>query len=116
MCLSAGSFLDSESPLLTVAAVTALGEIGRNGMLLIPVDGNGFTKLSLVDNLLAKIPSGKETGKVKQNTQRVNKYDCIIDVCILHLSKCFCIYQFSLRFHTEIIIIFFSFFGVYGTD
>lgn len=75
MCLSTGSFLDSESPLLTVAAVTALGEIGRNSALLIPADGNGFTKLSLVDNLLARIPSGKETGKVKQNTQRVNKCD-----------------------------------------
>ncbi|KAG1956648.1 proteasome adapter and scaffold protein ECM29 [Pimephales promelas] len=61
-----GSFLDSESPLLTVAAVTALGEIGRNGVLLMPADGNGFTKLSLVDNLLARIPSGKETGKMKE--------------------------------------------------
>uniref|UniRef100_A0A8C1YNA4 Ecm29 proteasome adaptor and scaffold n=1 Tax=Cyprinus carpio TaxID=7962 RepID=A0A8C1YNA4_CYPCA len=61
-----GSFLDSESPLLTVAAVTALGEIGRNSMLLIPADGNGFTKLSLVENLLARIPSGKETGKMKE--------------------------------------------------
>ncbi|XP_016415574.1 proteasome-associated protein ECM29 homolog [Sinocyclocheilus rhinocerous] len=61
-----GSFLDSESPLLTVAAVTALGEIGRNSVLLIPADGNGFTKLSLVDNLLARIPSGKETGKMKE--------------------------------------------------
>uniref|UniRef100_A0A673HQU1 Proteasome-associated protein ECM29 homolog n=1 Tax=Sinocyclocheilus rhinocerous TaxID=307959 RepID=A0A673HQU1_9TELE len=65
VCL-AGSFLDSESPLLTVAAVTALGEIGRNSVLLIPADGNGFTKLSLVDNLLARIPSGKETGKMKE--------------------------------------------------
>ncbi|XP_059409867.1 proteasome adapter and scaffold protein ECM29-like isoform X1 [Carassius carassius] len=61
-----GLFLDSESPLLTVAAVTALGEIGRNSALLIPADGNGFTKLSLVDNLLARIPSGKETGKMKE--------------------------------------------------
>uniref|UniRef100_A0AAR2L3Y5 Ecm29 proteasome adaptor and scaffold n=1 Tax=Pygocentrus nattereri TaxID=42514 RepID=A0AAR2L3Y5_PYGNA len=61
-----GSFLDSGSPMLTVAAVTALGEIGRNGELLIPGDGDGFTKLSLVDNLLARIPSGKETGKAKQ--------------------------------------------------
>uniref|UniRef100_A0A672KLD7 Proteasome-associated protein ECM29 homolog n=1 Tax=Sinocyclocheilus grahami TaxID=75366 RepID=A0A672KLD7_SINGR len=61
-----GSFLGSESPLLTVAAVTALGEIGRNSVLLIPADGNGFTKLSLVDNLLARIPSGKETGKMKE--------------------------------------------------
>ncbi|TRY64723.1 hypothetical protein DNTS_030150 [Danionella cerebrum] len=61
-----GLFLESESPLLTVAAVTALGEIGRNSVLLIPSEGNGFTKLSLVDNLLARIPSGKETGKMKE--------------------------------------------------
>ncbi|XP_043096991.1 proteasome adapter and scaffold protein ECM29 [Puntigrus tetrazona] len=63
-----GSFLDSESALLTVAAVTALGEIGRNSVLLIPADGNGFSKLSLVDNLLSRIPSGKETGKMKERT------------------------------------------------
>ncbi|KAI7810407.1 proteasome adapter and scaffold protein ECM29 [Triplophysa rosa] len=61
-----GSFLNSESPLLTVAAVTALGEIGRNSVLLIPADGDGFSKLGLVDNLLARIPSGKETGKMKE--------------------------------------------------
>ncbi|XP_066506566.1 proteasome adapter and scaffold protein ECM29 isoform X3 [Hoplias malabaricus] len=61
-----GSFLDSGSSLLTVAAVTALGEIARNGELLIPVEGDGFTKLSLVDNLLARIPSGKETSKMKE--------------------------------------------------
>ncbi|XP_051993811.1 proteasome adapter and scaffold protein ECM29-like [Xyrauchen texanus] len=61
-----GSFLESDAPLLTVAAVTALGEIGRNSVLLIPTDGDGLTKLSLVDNLLARIPSGKETGKMKE--------------------------------------------------
>uniref|UniRef100_A0A4W4F4J8 Ecm29 proteasome adaptor and scaffold n=1 Tax=Electrophorus electricus TaxID=8005 RepID=A0A4W4F4J8_ELEEL len=64
---SAGSFLESGSPLLSVAAVTALGEIGRNGKLLIAAEGEGFTKLSLVDNLLARIPSGKETGKMKEH-------------------------------------------------
>lgn len=60
-----GSFLDSSSALLTVAACTALGEIGRNGTLLIPAEGAGFTKLTIVENLLARIPSGKETPKVK---------------------------------------------------
>lgn len=68
--------MNSDSALLTIAAVTALGEIGRNSMLLIPADGNGFTKLSLVDNLLARIPSGKETGKVKQNAQSQSEPDC----------------------------------------
>lgn len=61
---SAGSFLDSATPLLTIAAVTALGEIGRNGELLIPSEGDGFSKFSLVENLLARITSGKESGKV----------------------------------------------------
>lgn len=61
-----GSVLDSGSPLLAVAAVTALGEIGRNGELLLPAEGDGFTKLSLVENLLSRIPSGKETGKMKE--------------------------------------------------
>ncbi|XP_041951493.1 proteasome adapter and scaffold protein ECM29 [Alosa sapidissima] len=61
-----GSFLDNGSPLLAVAAVTALGEVGRNGLLLIPAEGEGFTKLSLVENLLARLPSGKETTKMKE--------------------------------------------------
>ncbi|MEQ2167608.1 hypothetical protein GOODEAATRI_005776, partial [Goodea atripinnis] len=59
-----GSFLDSSSAMLTVAACTALGEIGRNGSLLIPAEGEGFTKLSIVENLLARITSGKESIKV----------------------------------------------------
>ncbi|XP_041077323.1 proteasome adapter and scaffold protein ECM29 isoform X1 [Polyodon spathula] len=61
-----GSFLDSPSPLLTVAACTALGEISRNGALLIPNEGTGFTKLHLVESLLARIPSGKESNKMKE--------------------------------------------------
>ncbi|KAM9313856.1 proteasome adapter and scaffold protein ECM29 [Pholidichthys leucotaenia] len=61
-----GSFLDSSSPLLAIAACTALGEIGRNGPLLIPGEGEGFTKLSIVENLLARIPSGKESSKMKE--------------------------------------------------
>ncbi|XP_008315268.1 proteasome adapter and scaffold protein ECM29 isoform X2 [Cynoglossus semilaevis] len=61
-----GSFLDSSSPLLAVAACTALGEIGRNGSLPIPAEGEGFTKLFIVENLVARIPSGKETTKLKE--------------------------------------------------
>lgn len=64
MYVHLGSFLGSSTALLTVAACTALGEIGRNGTLLIPAEGEGFTKLSTVDNLLARIPSGKESTKV----------------------------------------------------
>uniref|UniRef100_A0A8C5X4T0 Ecm29 proteasome adaptor and scaffold n=1 Tax=Malurus cyaneus samueli TaxID=2593467 RepID=A0A8C5X4T0_9PASS len=61
-----GSFLDSTSPFLVVGACTALGEIGRNGPLPIPNEGTGFTKLQLVENLLARIPSSKETNKMKE--------------------------------------------------
>ncbi|MFT7807466.1 proteasome-associated protein ECM29 homolog [Arapaima gigas] len=61
-----GSFLDSSSPILTVAACTALGEVGRNGALLIPSEGEGFSKLYVVDNLLSRIPSGKESTKMKE--------------------------------------------------
>lgn len=64
VCVHPGSFLGSSSALLSVAACTALGEIARNGPLLIPTDGVGFTKLSVVENLLARIPSGKESTKV----------------------------------------------------
>ncbi|CAN9510455.1 unnamed protein product [Ophioblennius macclurei] len=63
-----GSFLDSGSALLAVAACIALGEIGRNGSLLIPPEGEGFTKLSIVENLLARIPSGKESLKMKERS------------------------------------------------
>ncbi|XP_019955953.2 proteasome adapter and scaffold protein ECM29 [Paralichthys olivaceus] len=63
-----GSYLDSSSALLTVAACTAIGEIGRNGSLLIPAEGEGFTKLSIVENLLARIPSGKESTKMKERS------------------------------------------------
>lgn len=62
--LYSGTFLNSSSALLAVAACTALGEIARNGSLLIPAEGKGFTKLSLVENLLARIPSSGETAKV----------------------------------------------------
>ncbi|XP_067172253.1 proteasome adapter and scaffold protein ECM29 isoform X5 [Apteryx mantelli] len=61
-----GSFLGSTSPFLVVAACTALGEIGRNGPLPIPSEGTGFTKLQLVESLLARIPSSKETNKMKE--------------------------------------------------
>ncbi|KAL2293978.1 hypothetical protein Nmel_007686 [Mimus melanotis] len=61
-----GSFLDSTSPFLVVGACMALGEIGRNGPLPIPNEGVGFTKLQLVENLLARIPSSKETNKMKE--------------------------------------------------
>uniref|UniRef100_A0A2K5PCI4 Proteasome adapter and scaffold protein ECM29 n=1 Tax=Cebus imitator TaxID=2715852 RepID=A0A2K5PCI4_CEBIM len=61
-----GSFLDSTSPLLAIAACTALGEIGRNGLLPIPSEGSGFTKLHLVESLLNRIPSSKETNKMKE--------------------------------------------------
>ncbi|XP_056662569.1 proteasome adapter and scaffold protein ECM29 isoform X3 [Monodelphis domestica] len=61
-----GSFLDSTSPLLAIAACTALGEIGRNGPLPIPNEGSGFTKLHLVESLLNRIPSSKETNKMKE--------------------------------------------------
>ncbi|XP_004711095.2 proteasome adapter and scaffold protein ECM29 [Echinops telfairi] len=61
-----GSFLDSTSPILAIAACTALGEIGRNGPLPIPSEGTGFTKLHLVESLLNRIPSSKETNKMKE--------------------------------------------------
>ncbi|XP_069812868.1 proteasome adapter and scaffold protein ECM29-like, partial [Dendropsophus ebraccatus] len=68
-----GTLLDNGSP-LSVAAVTALGEIGRNGALPIPDEGTGFTKKQLVENLLARIPSGKETNKAKERAIRTLGY------------------------------------------
>lgn len=64
ICAYLGCFLDSSSALLALAACTALGEIARNGPLLIPAEGEGFTKLYVVKNLLARIPLGKESTKV----------------------------------------------------
>uniref|UniRef100_A0A673A283 Ecm29 proteasome adaptor and scaffold n=1 Tax=Sphaeramia orbicularis TaxID=375764 RepID=A0A673A283_9TELE len=82
-----GSFLDSSSALLTVAACTALGEIGRNGALLIPADGEGFTKLLAVDNLLARIPSGKESTKMKERSIQTLGYLPVGDGDFPHQKK-----------------------------
>lgn len=89
VCAYPGSFLDSSSALLILAACTALGEIARNGPLLIPAEGEGFTKLSVVKNLLARIPSGKESTKV------------------IH---CFCLHCLYYVLHIIIVISFFLLF------
>uniref|UniRef100_A0A8D0CXV9 Ecm29 proteasome adaptor and scaffold n=1 Tax=Sander lucioperca TaxID=283035 RepID=A0A8D0CXV9_SANLU len=82
-----GSFLDSSIALLAVAACTALGEIGRNGSLLIPADGVGFTKLSVVENLLARIPSGKESTKMKERSIQTLGYLPVGDGDFPHQKK-----------------------------
>ncbi|XP_053185737.1 proteasome adapter and scaffold protein ECM29 [Scomber japonicus] len=82
-----GSFLGSSTALLTVAACTALGEIGRNGTLLIPAEGEGFTKLSTVDNLLARIPSGKESTKMKERSIQTLGYLPVGDGDFPHQKK-----------------------------
>ncbi|XP_068607533.1 proteasome adapter and scaffold protein ECM29 [Brachionichthys hirsutus] len=82
-----GSFLDSSSALLTVAACTALGEVGRNGPLLIPAEGDGFTKLAIVKNLLARIPSGKETPKMKERSIQTLGYLPVGDGDFPHQKK-----------------------------
>ncbi|XP_034043433.1 proteasome adapter and scaffold protein ECM29 [Thalassophryne amazonica] len=82
-----GAFLDSSSTMLAVAACTALGEIGRNGALLIPAEGDGFTKLSAVDNLLARITSGKESIKMKERSIRTLGYLPVGDGDFAHQKK-----------------------------
>ncbi|KAM3938188.1 proteasome adapter and scaffold protein ECM29 isoform 2-T2 [Leptodactylus fuscus] len=78
-----GTLLDNGSP-LSVAAITALGEIGRNGALPIPDVGSGFTKKQLVENLLARIPSGKETNKAKERAIRTLGYFPVGDGSFSH--------------------------------
>ncbi|KAF7662410.1 hypothetical protein LDENG_00236880 [Lucifuga dentata] len=82
-----GSFLDSSNAMLTIAACTALGEIGRNGPLLIPAEGEVFTKLSIVDNLLARIPSGKESTKMKERSIQTLGYLPVGDGDFPHQKK-----------------------------
>ncbi|XP_027139117.1 proteasome adapter and scaffold protein ECM29 isoform X2 [Larimichthys crocea] len=82
-----GSFLDSSTALLAVAACIALGEIGRNGSLLIPADGEGFSKLSVVENLLARIPSGKESSKMKERSIQTLGYLPVGDGDFPHQKK-----------------------------
>ncbi|KAM4595605.1 proteasome adapter and scaffold protein ECM29 isoform 1-T1 [Fundulus diaphanus] len=82
-----GSFLDSSSAMLAVAACTALGEIGRNGPLLIPAEGDGFTKLSMVENLLARITSGKESMKMKERSITTLGYLSVGDTDFPHQKK-----------------------------
>ncbi|XP_057700353.1 proteasome adapter and scaffold protein ECM29 isoform X2 [Corythoichthys intestinalis] len=82
-----GSFLDNSSALLPLAACTALGEIGRNGALLIPAEGEGLTKLSIVENLLARIPSGKESAKIKERSIQTLGYLPVGDGDFPHQKK-----------------------------
>uniref|UniRef100_A0A7N9AVB1 Ecm29 proteasome adaptor and scaffold n=1 Tax=Mastacembelus armatus TaxID=205130 RepID=A0A7N9AVB1_9TELE len=82
-----GSFLDSISALLAVAACTALGEIGRNSALLIPAEGEGFTQLSSVENLLSRIPSGKESMKMKERAIQTLGYLPVGDGDFPHQKK-----------------------------
>ncbi|XP_077575498.1 proteasome adapter and scaffold protein ECM29 [Stigmatopora nigra] len=82
-----GSFLDNSSALLPLAACTALGEIGRNGALLIPAEGEGLTKLSIVENLLARIPSGKESAKIKERSVQTLGYLPVGDGDFPHQKK-----------------------------
>ncbi|XP_032418373.1 proteasome adapter and scaffold protein ECM29 [Xiphophorus hellerii] len=82
-----GSFLDSGSAMLAVAACTALGEIGRNGTLLIPAEGDGFTKLSVTENLLARITSGKESVKMKERSITTLGYLPVGDSDFPHQKK-----------------------------
>ncbi|XP_066460523.1 proteasome adapter and scaffold protein ECM29 isoform X2 [Eleutherodactylus coqui] len=78
-----GTLLDNGSP-LSIAAVIALGEIGRNGALPIPDEGPGLTKKQLVENLLARIPSGKETNKAKERAIRTLGYFPVGDGAFSH--------------------------------
>lgn len=94
VCVHPGSFLDSSSALLAVAACTALGEIGRNGALPIPADGAGFTKLSAMENLLARIPSGKESTKVTSHYTKGSGC-CINDASDLQLKDLWLISSLS---------------------
>uniref|UniRef100_I3JQE4 Ecm29 proteasome adaptor and scaffold n=3 Tax=Oreochromis niloticus TaxID=8128 RepID=I3JQE4_ORENI len=82
-----GSFLDNSSAMLAIAACTALGEIGRNGPLLIPAEGEGLTKLSVVENLLARIPSGKESTKMKERAIMTLGYLPVGDEDFPHQKK-----------------------------
>uniref|UniRef100_A0AAX7VK09 Ecm29 proteasome adaptor and scaffold n=1 Tax=Astatotilapia calliptera TaxID=8154 RepID=A0AAX7VK09_ASTCA len=82
-----GSFLDNSSAMLAIAACTALGEIGRNGHLLIPAEGEGLTKLSVVENLLARIPSGKESTKMKERAIMTLGYLPVGDEDFPHQKK-----------------------------
>ncbi|XP_037554197.1 proteasome adapter and scaffold protein ECM29 [Nematolebias whitei] len=82
-----GSFLNNSSAMLAVAACTALGEIGRNGILLIPAEGEGFTKLFIVENLLARITSGKESTKMKERSIMTLGYLPVGDADFSHQKK-----------------------------
>ncbi|KAL3868785.1 hypothetical protein ACJMK2_041546 [Sinanodonta woodiana] len=60
---------EETNPLLTLGACSAMGEIGRNAALPLPTGEENeeeITKLSVVNNLLAMVKSGKETPKSKE--------------------------------------------------
>uniref|UniRef100_A0A4W3I4L2 Ecm29 proteasome adaptor and scaffold n=1 Tax=Callorhinchus milii TaxID=7868 RepID=A0A4W3I4L2_CALMI len=81
------SFLGDASPSLAMAACTAIGEIGRNGALPMPSEGPGFTKLYVVETLLTKIPSSKESNKMKERIVQTLGYLPVGDGDFPHQKK-----------------------------
>ena len=63
-----------EDPSLSQAAIIALGEVARNGQLLFT---SIETKLNIVDILIKKIQTSKETNKLKEKTAATLGFMCI---------------------------------------
>ena len=63
-----------DEPNLNAAAIMALGEMARNGRL---VYESAAAKLSLVDSLIKKIQTSKETSKLKEKAAATLGYLCI---------------------------------------
>ncbi|XP_072904697.1 proteasome adapter and scaffold protein ECM29 [Hemitrygon akajei] len=81
------SFLDDASPSLALAACVAVGEIGRNGALPIANEGPGYTKLRIVETLLAKLPLSKESNKMKERAVQTLGYLPVGDADFPHQKK-----------------------------
>ncbi|KAH3831754.1 hypothetical protein DPMN_105024 [Dreissena polymorpha] len=79
-CMIKGA--DESSPLLVSGACQSLGEIGRNAPLTLPLGGGDasteeITKLSVINNLLAIVKSGKENVKSKERAAL-----CLGQLCV----------------------------------
>ena len=79
--------MDNSHILMSGGACTALGEIGRCGALPLPNDNpdDTTTKLSIVNNLIGKVQSTKENGKVELRSNPllcVNKQEMFLLVIV----------------------------------
>jgi len=88
--IKVAGYLDDAQPVLSTAACTALGEIGRSGVLPLPNESSSpkaISKLSIVENLIKKTNSVKEHPKVREKAATTLGLICVGDPAFAYRTK-----------------------------